>query len=747
MKRLMAFSFALGLALTPASFGAASAAEVPTGAAQGGPEPTQNAAGAPDRVSDRELVVVYMDADGTIARTSLVDSLTTFGQGAVTVTDVGEPAGFRNLNGFTRPAFDGNNLTWRIEVEKRKDLLTASTVEGALPAGPPPVAVTPRYFLNGEAVNPERLRGAEGDVAVEFALENQTAQTQTLSFYNNRGSKVSGPLETYVPFVAQVTMDLPSSQWTRISAPGGRIITDDNGVHHIAFSPILAPLLGSVRQTVRLEGAVKDLELGTTRIVALPLAPPDTSLSTASQTTGGAFELYGGVGQVDSNLQQLSEGTIKLIDGLAQLEAGIVEAHQGSIDLADGLTQIRQGTEDATDGADQLEAGAGAVGVGDTIVDGLKQVLDGLEALGDETEGLPAAKAGVDALIAGVEAIVAGIGDTATGGTILGGLDDVRDGIAAASAGLDGIVALIGESPDPIVIDELADLFTTPPPGAATSIRYDVEYLRAYAQLIGALCGAGCAGLTGTIDDVADDSIQTKLAGASAGITGGVQPGLDALVAGVETLIDGMEDIKVGLESADPSDPGVLEGLQAVSAGLAEAIAGIGTVGEEDTLTDGVNQLFVGAEDLADGIQQLADGLAELTTGTSDAETGAGDLADGLGQIETGATDAKDGASQIGDGQNRLSREGTQVIQKGVGTSLKEASQALAVLEAMKVRANDDAFLYGPPQGGTGSAAYVYEIRGIDARNFGSLIKFGVAAAMMAGLGFVGAAVRARRAA
>lgn len=716
MKRVMALTFALELALPTIGLGAASAAEAPTGVPQQGAAPASNTFGAPDSVNDRELVVVYMDADGTIARTSLVDSLTTFGQGPVTVTDVGEPAGFRNLNGFARPAFDGNNLTWKIEVEKRKDLLTASTVEGALPAGPPPVGITPHYFLDGAAVAPETLRGATGEVAVEFTLVNQTRRLEKLGYYDDKGRKVQSALETYVPFVAQISMDLPSSQWTRISAPGGRIITDENGVHHVSFSPILSPLIGSTSQRVRLEGTVQDLSLGMTRIVALPLAPPDSSIGTAQATTGGALDLYGGVGEVDASLQKLHQGTIALLDGLAQLEAGIVEAHQGAIDLADGLGQIRDGTQGAKEGADQLEAGAGAVGVEGTIVDGLKQVLDGLKALGDDAEGLPAAKDGVDALIAGVEAIVAGIGDTATDGTVLGGLSDLN--------------ALIGGTPGAVTIGVSA------PPGATSTVRYDVEYLRALGSLAATLCGATCSalGVTGAaIDSVANTSVQAKLAGAGAGI---------------EDLIDGVEDVLAGLDSPDPiNNPGVLQGLQAVSAGLSEAIAGVGTVGEEDTLTDGVNQLFEGAEDLADGIEQLADGLAELATGTSDAETGAGDLADGLGLIEDGTGDAKGGTGQIADGQSRLSSEGTQVIQTGVGGSLKEASRALAVLDAMKRRASDDAFLYGPPQGGTGSAAYVYEIRGVDSRNFGSLIKFAVAGVMMAALAFVGAAVRARRAA
>lgn len=678
MRRLIAAAFALGLLSTPVSFGhAAAASAVPSG------------------VADRELVVVHLDADGGLSRATLVDALTVRGSGRVEVTDTAEPAGFRNLGGFDRPSFDGRRLTWTLDLDGSKEVLTAASAEGPFPA-----SVTPRYLLDGVRVPARALRGATGDVAVEYDLRNLTRETRELPFTDASGRATTGPLETYVPFVAQVQLDLDSAMWERISAPGGRIVTDDNGIHHVSWSPILSPIIGAPDQTVRLEGRVRDLELAGARVVFVPLAPPGAD--TARRTSAGAAELYQGLGEIDGNLIRLRDGTRDLMDGLTRIRRGIAEARSG----------------------------AGKAGEDDTIVDGLAQVLGGLENLGDSAEGLPAAQAAVALLAGGVEEILAGLGAAATDDTVLGGLADVGEGLADTNAGIDAIVAgldtiaaTLGDTP--------ADAATAP--DATTTARNDVERLKDLALLASATCDALAAGACSAAGadlvslataagfaDAKIDGARDGVLGVKAGLESGdlaapgVSEGLTLLGLGVGELIDGVEEIKAGLSSGDAASPGVLEGLEALGDGIATAVAGIGTVGDTDTLTDGVHRLLDGSEELAGG----------------------------LARLEEGAGDAEDGAGTIAEGQGRLSTEGVRAAQTGVGEGLLTASQSLAVLEDMAERAESGASIYGPPEGAESSVAYVYEIRGIDERARSTALMAAVAGLALAALVFLGSVAR-----
>lgn len=679
---------------------------------------------------DRELVVTYLTADGTVDRVSFVDSLTVFGDGPVTLTDVGEAKGFRNLSGFEQPSFDGTEATWTIEVAGQKELLTASDAgDRTLP-----VEVTPRYFLDGDEVSPEALGGATGHVRVEFALRNATERTDPLTVYVD-GEATTKETTTFLPLLAQVSIDLPSSMWKNLSVPGGRVITDDNGIHHVSFNPILAPLLGNPSQSVAIEGDVTDLEFPDSRIVVLPLVPPGSSVDTARATTDGALTLYDGVGQIDAGLGDLHAGAQRLLAGLQELNAGIVA----------------------------MEQGVGTVGNDATIVGGLALVLDGLEQMGDSESGLPYMKAGVQDMIAGLRTAIAGIGTlgadgtilgglndvegglgaldaglgtTATDDTILGGLSDVGDGIDGVNAGVGSIGTLIGGAPN--------DAASTP--GVATTVRNDNEFMKdtalqavaacdAYATLLGqmtctqmGLSAAAFGGIAG--------SVEAKLAGARTAITGQLQPGLTQLAAGVDELIvggeemkagvallsggvalliDGVQELKAGLRSGDINDPGLLEGLQLVRDGLTTAIAGLGTVGTPETLIDGTSQLLSGAQDLGDGLGQARAGVGAIGAPNT--------LTDGTSQVVGGSAQLADGTSQV---------------LTGVAGSAAKGSEALAVLEAMSARATEEAFLYGPPSGSTGSAAYVFELNGINARNVQSAAKAGIAVALVIALAIAG---------
>lgn len=701
MKRIFAAIIVLAIGLGPAATGAVAEASTST---------------APDSTFDRELAVFNLNSDGIVTKTTLLDSLTLFGRGRVQVSDFGATTGLRNLFGFEKPIGKRNVVNWNVEINGQKELLTAATTNAQ-----GPLSIVPRYFLNGKRSTAQDILGESGLVAIEYRLINTTGKKENLEYIDSAGNKVTGSIETYVPLIGQVEFLLPAEKWSNLRATGGQVTTDERNIHHVTFSSVLAPIVGSVDQTIRVEGTVKRFDISETRVTFLPVVPAGVN-ARASSTSAATQKLFGGVGQVDSNLQKLHDGTLQLLDGLNKLYVGISVAR----------------------------AGVGAVGENTTITDGLSRVLIGLQQLGNTTAGLPSAKAGVNALMAGVQQVIASLGSSTTPGTLLNGLNKLDEGLTTLSATAGTTLATMGTGLTSAAggltavntgiasaqgaIGAAPAFGSAGAPGLATSASNDVQFMR---QVY------GCEG--GTPDPVACPilgAIQPKLTAVNTGLgtahagIATIQPGVATAAAGaaalgagitgaigtpstsptttlrggIAALNAGVLQIKAGLSSGDANNPKILEGLSAVAAGLTKAISGIGVVGQGNTLTDGASRLLTGSKDLATGLEKIA----------------------------AGTNTAASGAATIGTGQADLSQQGTQVIQGNVGASVQEASQAVAVLAAMERRAKTDAFLYGPPAGSSGSTTYVYKIAGVSKQAASIPWKFLIGAMMLAALIWIG---------
>jgi len=88
---------------------------------------------------------------------------------------------------------------------------------------------------------------------------------------------------------------------------------------------------------------------------------------------------------------------------------------------------------------------------------------------------------------------------------------------------------------------------------------------------------------------------------------------------------------------------------------LARVVAATATSVMSNTLTETyVENVFVGFNDLSDGIGQAQDGATQLADGAGQTEDGADQLADGAGQVADGAGDLASGVGQLGDGADQL---------------------------------------------------------------------------------------------
>lgn len=220
------------------------------------------------------------------------------------------------------------------------------------------------------------------------------------------------------------------------------------------------------------------------------------------------------------------------------------------------------------------------------IIPGLQQIIAGL----DNPSGIP--QPGIKQ---GLQQIAMGIGSASTPGTLLYAMAQIQ-------AGLQGIAAGIG---DPTVNPSL--LY------AAVAVQ---------GGLLQILNGIGSHATPDTLL-YAVAAVEAGLNQMKAGIgDAATNPSLLYAMAAMQM---GLYQMKAGMSTGDPNNPGLLEGLQLLSAGLADAVAGLGSAETPDTLLYGTNAIKEGLTQVGGGTQQMVDGLYKnlVMLNTTEAELAA----------------------------------------------------------------------------------------------------------------------------
>ncbi|MDI6831462.1 MAG: hypothetical protein QME88_09045 [Actinomycetota bacterium] len=86
------------------------------------------------------------------------------------------------------------------------------------------------------------------------------------------------------------------------------------------------------------------------------------------------------------------------------------------------------------------------------------------------------------------------------------------------------------------------------------------------------------------------------------------------LLYALAAMQNGLTQIKAGLSSGDVNSPGVKEGLMLLSAGLGDAVAGLGSHGTPDTLLYGSGKLTEGLTQVGEGTSKLEEGLTTMVS-------------------------------------------------------------------------------------------------------------------------------------
>jgi putative membrane protein len=260
-------------------------------------------------------------------------------------------------------------------------------------------------------------------------------------------------------------------------------------------------------------------------------------------------------------------------------------AGQSFVSMLVGLKDGSDGLKSAADGARQLADGqAAALAGARSLRSGAGQLQQGAAQL---TAGASQATAGATRLAAGIDQASTKLAAAGQGAAqIQAGAAQLAGGLTQLQAGLDGGLAQVSGGVN----------------NSAAGLAAAQGLLQRYAAANPAAA--------------ADPSFQQALAA-----MGKVQAGLSQQVA-------------PGLTQLQSTSDGALTQL---GAGAAQIQSGAQQLGAGLNDPSGMNQLKVGAAQLATALTQVQDGSAKLDRGLADLHTGAGSLAGGLADLTDGS--------------------------------------------------------------------------------------------------------------
>ncbi len=355
--------------------------------------------------------------------------------------------------------------------------------------------------------------------------------------------------------------------------------------------------------------AIEQVEAGLNEILAGIGSPetPDTALYALTEMIDGMYLLIGAcMGSI--GFVNLAKNEINDVGGLRDLVSEYMPEPQRTkalnyidhpllginsyLDLANQLTiqiwngigdpgakdSLLYGCNELRKGMEEMKVGIGSPNSDPSLLFAMAKMKEGM--VDEFLPGIDLMLYGCGEIANGLDRMLVGIGSATTNPSLLYGVDQVeyglklmKDGIGSANADDTLLYAMSAMSGG---LNEMKE-------GIGTSATTD-SLLYAAAQVSNGMelmkAGIGAEGVP------------------------------DTLLYAMAQVQHGLHKMKTGLSSGDLNDPGLKEGLIMVSAGLGDAVSGLGSVSTPDTLVYGADQIEAGLTEMGDGTGQMYEGLA-----------------------------------------------------------------------------------------------------------------------------------------
>lgn len=381
-----------------------------------------------------ETVYVSADATGEVQKVTVSNWLKNDGQQGE-LQDESNLTDIQNVKGDETYTAEDNRLVWQTEGE---DIYYTGESEQK-----PPVSVSFTYYLDGNKISPEELKGKSGHLQIQITYTNNAKQVVTIDGKQE---------EVYSPFLMCTGMILKEDTFQNVMIDNGKVISDGDKYIVIGYGmPGLAKSLGisdemegiHLPESLTITADVTNFSMGET----YTFASSDIFQDLKPDEIGNMDELTAALDQLEDASLQLVEGSEKLSSGSGELDsqyekfdAGIGELKDGIALLQNGSTALSQGVNTYTQGADQLNDGIQTylskegvlTGSVKEYQNGVNTAVMGIEQYADGTLSLAG---GVEQYVAGEQQLSQGMEQLSS---LSDGLTKTKDAIAQLHAVLDG---------------------------------------------------------------------------------------------------------------------------------------------------------------------------------------------------------------------------------------------------------------------------------------------------------------------
>lgn len=276
-------------------------------------------------MTKNETVYSTLNYNGVIEKTTINTRLSDLEKGSL--VDYTKLDDIKNINGREKFSLDSGTLTWK---STGKDIFYQGKITEELP-----IKVTAKYYLNGEEVNPKKIKGKSGNVKIVY------------SFTNESYDKSSG---MYTPFVVTTTSIINSDNNTDIDISNGKVV--NTGTKNIVTGISAPGLYDSVGLN-----ELKDMDKVTITYNTTKFSMNEVYfVITPKLLSEVDVNMLSKVDSLNSSLNTLQTGMNELQNGSSTLNDGAKKIENGTKGLNDGLKSATNGMQEVNSGASELNS-------------------------------------------------------------------------------------------------------------------------------------------------------------------------------------------------------------------------------------------------------------------------------------------------------------------------------------------------------------------------------------------------------
>lgn len=301
-----------------------------------------------DMVKD-ETVYVNLNHDGSVSNISVVNRISGTSDEEYFV-DYGKYEYVKNLSGDESPIIEGDMVKWPTSLIKAKDVYYEGGIDKDLP-----IKINIKYFLNGSEISGMDLAGKEGDLKIQFSVDE-----------NEEG------------LTTQIQLSLDLDLFSNIQVKNG--VTSVVGKNiNIVFTHL--PLNDGVYEV---SAYGKDIELDSVVISSMPTSftLPEDINENLNKFASGMDEMSVAANKLEDGTQKLTDGTVKFKNGFISLKNGISKLATGFKEISLRFAEVIKGFEEFNQGLLKFKEES------NKLTQGINGLSNGLKTISNENENI-----------------------------------------------------------------------------------------------------------------------------------------------------------------------------------------------------------------------------------------------------------------------------------------------------------------------------------------------------------------------